>query len=176
MTVLKKNSILIFDTNIFLTGIDFNLIPSQLYTTPQVIEELEVTKYQSKNRTTLNRIMSARETGKLIVKSPSESYKHRVLEKSKETGDHIALSKTDIGIIALTLELKDTEKDETIIYTNDYSVENVCSHFNLSFKPIFKLGIKKKLFFETYCPLCKKIFESTYLQKDCSECGSRLKR
>jgi len=176
MTVPKKNSILIFDTNIFLTGIDFSLIPSKIYTTPQVIEEIEVIKYLSKNRTILNRILAAIETGKLIVKSPPDKYRFRVKEKSKITGDFLKLSETDVGVIALALDLKEFENYEVIVYTNDYSIENLCSHLKLSFKSIFKEGIKKKYLFTLYCPSCKKTYDMSYGEKNCDNCGSELKR
>ena len=176
MIVPKRNSILIFDTNIFLTGIDFTLIPSRLYTTPQVIEEIEVFKYKSKNRTILNRILVAVETGKLIVKSPIEKYYHRVEEEAKLTGDFMTLSKADIGVVALAIELKEVKIDDVIIYTNDYSIENLCLHLNLTFQPFYKAGIKKKYYFEMYCPYCHKIYDSSHLNKFCNECGSKLKR
>ena len=176
MTVPKKNSILIFDTNIFLTGIDFSLIPSKLYTTPQVIEEIEVIKYQSKNRTILNRILAATETGKLIVKLPQDKYRFRVKEKSKITGDFLKLSETDFDVVALALELKEIENDEVFVYTNDYSIENLCFHLNLGFKSIFKEGIKRKYYFALYCPSCKKIYDKSYGEKICDNCGSKLKR
>lgn len=176
MTVPKKNSILVFDTNIFLTGIDFSLIPSKIYTTPQVIEEIDVVKYQSKNRTILNRVLVAIETGKLIVKKSQDIYRFRVREKSKLTGDFISLSETDVDVIALALELKEFENDEVIVYTNDYSIENLCSHLNLGFKSIFKEGIKKKYIFALYCPSCKKIYDKSYGEKNCDNCGSELKR
>ena len=176
MTVPKKNSILIFDTNIFLTGIDFSLIPSKIYTTPQVIEEIEVIKYQSKNRTILDRILVATETGKLIVKLPQDKFRFWVKEKSKITGDFLKLSETDLNVVALALELKEVENDEVIVYTNDYSIENLCSHLNLGYKSIFKEGIKKKYLFALYCPSCKKIYDKSYREKKCDNCGSELKR
>ena len=48
MTALKNNNsknaskILIFDTNIFLTGIDLNIIKDLIYTTPSVIDEIRI--------------------------------------------------------------------------------------------------------------------------------------
>ena len=45
----EKSTIFIFDANIFLTGIDFNVIEGKIYTTPKIIEEIRVKKYQDKN-------------------------------------------------------------------------------------------------------------------------------
>ncbi len=176
MTVLKRNSILVFDTNIFLTGIDFSLIPNEIYTTTQVIEEIEVVKYQEKNRAIATRIFAAKETGQLIIKTPVNKYINYVTINSKSTGDFSSLSETDIGLIALALELQDAKKGDVIVYTNDYSMENLCYHLGLKFKSIFKPGIKKKLNFEIYCPICNKVYPSTNGYNNCDNCGIRLKR
>jgi rRNA maturation endonuclease Nob1 len=99
-----------------------------------------------------------------------------VEEKSKITGDINALSKTDIGLVALALELIKTANNEITIYTNDYSMENLCSELNLKFKTLFKDGIKDKIYFEVYCPYCKTIYKSEDLNKNCERCGLKLKR
>ena len=51
--------ILIFDANIFLTGIDFHLFKGIIYTTPLIIEEVKVRKYKDKNRNIMNKIAAA---------------------------------------------------------------------------------------------------------------------
>ena len=97
-------------------------------------------------------------------------------EKAKLTGDINALSKTDIGLIALALELINTANNEITLYTNDYSMENLCSELNLKFKTLFKNGIKDKIYFEVYCPYCKTTHKSEDLNKNCEMCGLKLKR
>ena len=52
-----KKKLLIFDTNIFLTGINFNLIEGIIYTSPKVIEEITVNRYAEKNRNIINKIV-----------------------------------------------------------------------------------------------------------------------
>ena len=46
----EKPSIYVFDTNIFLTGIDFNVIEAEIYTSPLIIEEVQDRRYVEKNR------------------------------------------------------------------------------------------------------------------------------
>jgi UPF0271 protein len=112
----------------------------------------------------------------LIIQSPNEYYIKKAEEKSKITGDVNALSKTDVELVALALELNETTNSEIFIYTNDYSIENLCSELNLKFKSLFKNGIKSKIHFEVYCPYCKTIFKSEDLHKICDRCGLKLKR
>ena len=176
MIAQKRISVLVFDTNVFLTGIDFTLIPNIIYTTKRVLDEINIPKFREKNRNILNRINATIDTGKLIISSPEENFLKSVIEKSKITGDFKVLSKTDVELIALALQLKDNLPQEVIIYTNDYSMENVCIELNLKFNTIYKDGIKSKWQFEVYCPICKTIHGPESLSSICNRCGSKLRR
>ncbi|GAG90901.1 unnamed protein product, partial [marine sediment metagenome] len=147
-----------------------------IVTTTEIINEIKVEKYKEKNRNILQRIELAIELKKLVIKEPTEYYIKLVEEKSKITGDINALSKTDIGLVALALELIKTANNEIVIYTNDYSMENLCSELNLKFKTLFKNGIKNKIYFEVYCPYCKTTYKSEDLNKNCERCGLKLRR
>ncbi len=172
----EKSPIYIFDTNIFLTGIDFNLIKGKIYTTPKIIEEIKVRKYKDKNRNILNKIEAATSSKKLFITIPSESYVYRVEQKSKSTGDFKALSKADKELIALSLEIMENQDENIMIYSNDYSIENVCSELNIPFSPLNKEGINSKIVWEIYCPFCKSTHKAEDLNKICEKCGSKLKR
>lgn len=172
----KNNEILIFDTNIFLTGVDFNLLKGIIYTTPNIINEIKIDKYINKNRSILNKIQAAIDSKKLILKTPLNKYIDEIEKKSELTGDYNALSNTDKELIALTLELKETVTINITIYTNDYSMENLCSELNIPFSPLFKKGIKSKIIWEVYCPFCKEIYKAENLNKNCEKCGLKLKR
>jgi UPF0271 protein len=170
------DKISIFDTNIFLTGLDFNLFTGLIYTTHSIIEEIEVTKYKEKNRNILNKVQAAIESGKLIVRAPLEKYLQIVEQKSKITGDYKALSDADKEIIAIALEIINKCNQIIMIYTNDYSIENLCSELDIPYSPLGKDGIKKKIIWEVYCPFCNVPYEAEDLNTLCERCGSRLKR
>jgi rRNA maturation endonuclease Nob1 len=176
MIAQKKDSTLIFDTNIFLTGIDFNIFKEKIYTTPEIVKEINVRKYIEKNRNILNKIQAALGNKKLIIRNPKEQYLEKIIEKAKETGDYKALSSQDLSIIALGLELKESEAREVKIYTNDFSIQNLCKALDINFSPLYRDGISKKIEFEVYCPSCKSIYRSEYLNELCENCGLKLKR
>jgi len=176
MTVRKKNSILIIDTNIFLTGIDFNLFEGEIYTTNKIFDEINVSRYRDKNRTILSRFQAALDNGKLHLKTPSEEYIKKVEDISETTGDKKALSDADKEIIALSLEFSLDGQNEVILYTNDYSMQNLCKALGIKFKPLFREGIKRGLKFEIYCPICKIVYDSDFLNRECEKCGLKLKR
>jgi rRNA maturation endonuclease Nob1 len=172
----NKVSHLVFDTNIFLKGLELNLVPGVIYTTPLIIEEIEVKKYKEKNRNILNRIQVALENKKLIIKSPLEKYSSVVEKRAKETGDLKALSKADKHLIALALELINTKNPTVILFSDDYSIENVCSELKIPYSPMYKEGIESKIVWEVYCSFCQKTFKAEDLKKKCEICGSILKR
>jgi rRNA maturation endonuclease Nob1 len=172
----EEVSYLVFDTNIFLKGLEINLIPGIIYTTPKIIEEIKVNKFKDKNRNILNRIQVAIDCKKLIVKSPLEKYLKIVEEGSKKTGDFNVLSIADKDLIAITLDLIDTKTQNVILFSNDYSIENVCSALNVPYSPLYKEGIETKIIWEVYCSFCQKTFKAEDLKKRCEICGSVLKR
>ena len=172
----EKNSILIFDTNIFLIGIDFNVILHKIYTVPTVLEEIEVDQYLSRNRNIINRINIAIESGNLIIKEPSPKYILKVTDISYETGDLKALSEADRQLIALALELIDLTKQEVILYSNDYSIQNCCKELKIHTQSLMKRGISQLIHFEVYCPQCKTLHDAYELNEPCEICGSKLKR
>ncbi|MHA1933044.1 MAG: NOB1 family endonuclease [Promethearchaeota archaeon] len=166
----------VFDTNIFLKGVEFNLIPGIIYTTPSIIEEIKVKKYENKNRNILNRIQVAQESKKLIIKSPIEKYSINVENVAKKTGDFKALSLADKHLIALAIELIDSKNQKVILFSDDYSIENVCFELNIPYSPLYKEGIEKKIIWEVYCSFCQKTFKVEDLDKSCEMCGSKLRR
>ena len=181
MIAQKNNSnnpknIVIFDTNIFLLGVDFNLIGSLIFSTPEVIKEVQDKRYLNKNRNISNRIQAAIESKKLIIQNPSEKYFLLIEKYSKDTGDYNALSPTDKGLIALSLELKETFNQNLILYTNDFSMQNLCSELNITFLPLIREGIKSRIIWEVYCPFCKEIKNAEEFGGECEKCGTKLKR
>ncbi|MFW9818389.1 MAG: NOB1 family endonuclease [Candidatus Thorarchaeota archaeon] len=172
----EKTPIYIFDANIFLSGIDFNVIEGLIYTTHSIIEEVNLRKFKEKNRNILNKITAAIETRKLKIKVPKEKFIDRVKEISKVTGDYNALSDADKEILAVSLELLEKRREGIMVYSNDYSIENVCSELNIPYSPLFKKGIESKIIWEIYCPYCKKLYRAEDLDKTCEICGKKLRR
>jgi len=169
----EKSEIFILDTNIFLLGAEFTLLRGDIYTSPQILAEI---KNNRENRTIINRLQAAMDTGRLKVQKPSEETLKKVVKKSKETGDYRALSEADNEILALALDFKENSINEPILYSNDYSIQNLCAELGLRFASLHRTGIKSKIVWEVYCPHCKTTFSPEYLNRVCERCGSKLKR
>ncbi|MHA1805150.1 MAG: NOB1 family endonuclease [Promethearchaeota archaeon] len=172
----KADKIFVLDANVLFLGVNINLMEALLFTTPSIIDEIEVEKYKEKNRNILNILQAAILGKKLNVKEPSKKYLQVVEEHSKKTGDVQALSQADKELLALTLELRETQELPVILYTNDYSMENVCIHMNLPFSSVKKNGISKKITWQAYCPVCNTIYEPELFKQKCEICGSRILR
>jgi UPF0271 protein len=91
----------------------------------------------------------------------------KVREVAKGTGDSSRLSKTDIELLALALELK------AIMATDDYSIQNLASVLGVEFRPMNMKGITKVVRWNYLCTGCGKVFKEP--QPDCPVCGSALR-
>ncbi|MHA1148162.1 MAG: NOB1 family endonuclease [Promethearchaeota archaeon] len=175
----KNNSnlepvIAVFDTNIFLLGIDFSVLPfKKIITSSKVIEEI---KEGDKNRNIIHKVQAALESQSLFLRTPSPDTIKKIKNESKKTGDLKALSLTDVELIALMVELIQSESHKVLLFTNDFSMQNLCSELKIPFSPLIREGIKKKIIWEVYCPYCKDTFPPEYLNSICENCHSKLKR
>ncbi|MHA1335260.1 MAG: NOB1 family endonuclease [Promethearchaeota archaeon] len=170
----KEDAILFIDTNILLRGFNILVLKSKkIFITPKIIKEI---KQNNRNINVLNQLEAAINGGNLTVQKPEEKYIRKIIDESKKTGDYKALSEADIELLALSLEVKESQNENILIITDDYSMQNICKALNLNYKNYLQKGIKKKISWEIYCPICKKIFEPTYLNEMCDNCDIKLKR
>ena len=104
---------------------------------------------------------------RLKIIEPDKENTNFVLEKAKNTGDLSELSKEDVSVLALCVQLNGE------LVTDDYTVSNVAKHLNLKVIPIMTKGISKVLDSVYICPACNKVFEKI---SNCPICGSKLKK
>ena len=111
-------------------------------------------------------VREARVPPTIKVMRPSEKSISKVKEAAEKSGDLDVLSRTDIEVLALALDLNGT------VVTNDFAVQNVASALGLKFEPVGR-EIRKQVRWEWYCPACGR----TYNRKgECEYCGTPLKR
>ena len=88
-------------------------------------------------------------------------------KESKKTGDFNQLSKQDISVIALCIQLKGE------LITDDFAISNVSKNLDIKISPLMTSGIKDVGTWIHYCPGCRKNFNSG---SECPLCGTLLKR
>ncbi len=158
---MKKAYIL--DAGAFISGVDFE--GGEFYTVPEVLEELREGRARLRAQVGI-------EVGKLAAVSPSG--KEEVLATAEETGDIDSLSRTDVKLLSLGLQLKKKGRD-TVIVTDDYAVQNVARRLGIAIAQAAERGIKRTLIWRKVCRGCGRVYPPTHTGK-CAFCGSRVKR
>lgn len=161
----KHRIVFVHDASGLFAGAPLNL-PGKHYTTPKVVEEVK-----DKHSSLL--LQFALNSSKLEIIEPQRKYLKEVEEEAKKIGEIIALSNTDISIIALALELKYKGYD-VVVVTDDYAVQNTALHLGIEFLSMKTIGIKRTMRYKVYCPICG--WEGVTSLKICPRCESALKR
>lgn len=150
----------ILDASAFYAGVPFRSA-SDCYTTSLVYDEI---KHIKKNDGTMDTLL---ETNRLKIMDADEESKSKAIRASRETGDYQQLSKQDISIIALCLELNGE------IITDDFAITNVARNLGLKVSSIMTEGIRDVGRWVHYCPGCRTDHTKG---KECPMCGTPLKR
>ena len=150
----------ILDASAFYAGVPFRSA-SDCYTTSLVYDEI---KHIKKNHDALGTLL---ETNRLKIREPDLQSMQSAITASKETGDYQQLSKQDISIIALCIEMKGE------IISDDFAISNVARNLGLKISPIMTGGIEDVGKWVHYCPGCRTNHTNG---KECPMCGTPLKR
>ena len=150
----------ILDASAFYAGVPFGS-KEEYYTTTLVYEEI---KHIKKKHDALGILL---ETNRLKIVDPDNRSMNSAIASAKETGDYQQLSKQDISVIALCINLNGQ------IVTDDFAVTNVAKNIGLKTSSVMTTGIQDVGRWTHYCPACRKNHNSG---KNCSICGTTLKR
>ena len=150
----------ILDASAFYAGIPFGSLEEH-HTTPEVFDEVQHIK---KNHDALETLI---QTKRLMVRNPEDEYVKIIKNKAGESGDIQELSKEDISILALCLELQGE------LVSDDFAVSNVASNLGIKVSSIMTSGIKDVGKWMYYCAGCGIEFEKI---SECPQCGNPLKK
>lgn len=150
----------IIDASAFYAGIPFRS-SNEFYTTSLIFDEI---KHIKKNHGAIDILLA---TNRLKIQDPSSEFIDIAIEESKKTGDFNQLSKQDVSLIALCLQLKGE------LITDDFAISNLAKNLDIKVSPLMTSGIKDVGIWILYCPGCRKNFDSG---SECPSCGSILKR
>jgi UPF0271 protein len=160
---------MVLDTSAFVAGFDPFSVSEEQFTTPKVEEEI-----RAKNLTTL-RFNTAIESGRLKISEPSQEFLDKAKAAATSLGDSFVLSKADMEILALALQFKAAGSNPQIV-TDDYAIQNVSTQLGVGFISLATFGIRRVLNWIRYCPACHREYHTNYKSKECSVCGTELKR
>ncbi len=112
---------------------------------------------------------------RLQVKPVNKKFLKETVKKANETGEYLRLSKTDLYTVALAHQIKKEEGKKVIVLTDDYTIQNLCEHMEIDWKPVKERGIRKVAKWELKCTSCGKIWRNTEIEI-CPICGGKLKK
>lgn len=147
----------ILDATSFYAGVPFSS-QEKGFTTPLVFDEI---KHIKKSHDAVQALI---DLGRLDIIEPEKKFTKIVLDKAESTGDLPSLSKEDISVLALCMQMGGD------LVTDDYTVSNVAKHLGLNVIPIMTKGISRVLQSAYFCPACKKKLKNT---SPCPVCGSK---
>jgi UPF0271 protein len=147
----------IADASLFITR---KRLEGSVITVPSVVEEL-----RDENARTTMELMNVR------VEPPLQGLKKEVRSKAGITRDSEELSGTDIDILAKALEY--SRREETILVTDDFAIQNTAIQLGIKVMPAAQRKIKDVLLWEKKCIGCKRRFPEGNI---CPVCGSRMKK
>jgi len=150
----------ILDASAFYAGVPFRS-SSVYHTTSLVYDEI---RHIKKNHGALEILL---ETNRLKIREPDKESTEAAVKAAKDTGDFPQLTKQDISIIALCIEMNGE------IISDDFAISNVVKNLGLKISPIMTQGIKDVGKWIHYCPGCKTNHTNV---KECPICGTLLKR
>jgi len=150
----------ILDASAFYAGVPFRS-SNDYYTTSLVYDEI---RHIKKNHGALEILL---ETNRLKIRESDKESTEVAIKAAKDTGDFPQLSKQDISIIALCIEMNGE------IISDDFAISNVVKNLGLKISPIMTRGIKDVGKWIHYCPGCRTNHTNG---KECPMCGTPLKR
>jgi UPF0271 protein len=116
----------------------------------------------------------ALQLGRLVIRDPRPGTFRRVEREAARRGLHVSLSKADISVVALAVELRG-EGRSVVVVSDDYAVENLAGLLGIPFQPVRTRGISRVEEYEAVCPACG--YRSRRPgERVCPVCGTRLVR
>lgn len=164
---MKK--IVVLDTSAILSG-TINYLPfdTEIYIPQSVITEV-------KDANSKYRLEISMQTGRVKVMNPPIQIVNEVNRVSMSLGEALNLSQTDIEVVALALYLHKSGYS-VIVFSDDYSVQNLCRRFRLKFTSVKTIGIREVRRYIYKCTACNYMSSRLPHDRKCPICGSKLKR
>ena len=121
--------VLVLDTSALIMGLDPLGLEFEIFSVPEVTEELKGQAGPS------YRVVISISSGKLRIRSPTPRSLKQVRDKAKALGDRVVLSDADTSVVALALDLAG-EGMEPIVVSDDYAVQNVAEGIDIAYRPL----------------------------------------
>ena len=161
-----KKVIYVLDSSAFLSGAELSALDAVVV--PSVVEEL--------SRGIESHRMEIMLQGKLKILPPDASFIEIVVKAARETGDEGRLSRTDLEVLAGACQLKDdNSRNEVVILSDDYSIQNLARNMGLSCRSVATDGIREEWRWRMRCRGCGRYFDESP-GPECPICGHVVRK
>ncbi|MFW9923853.1 MAG: NOB1 family endonuclease [Candidatus Thorarchaeota archaeon] len=109
----------------------------------------------------------------IIHSTPGKESILKIKEMAKNTGDLTELSKCDINVLALALDIQSNGYQVEII-SDDYDIQNLAKTAKIPYRGIYWKGITSVYNYYWECIGCRK--RSSIQIDTCIECGSEMEK
>lgn len=159
-----SDKVYVLDASAIIGG--FSSKKFQNYITASVIEEVKDFKSKLFLESTI-------ENGPITIMEPETLDIKNVTDVIRKSGDVLRLSDEDKNLVALAFKLK-REKNDPMVVTDDYSMQNVLKIVEIPFRSVLTEGIKEIYGWVKICKGCKKKYPPEYAFDECEICGTRI--
>lgn len=153
----------VLDASALISGLAPN---KNCYTVMEIVNEIRDVNAKTRVELSLS-------DGTLKVIEPRKAYCDAVRKEANASGDIQNLSENDIKLVALAMQLK--EKQDIVILTDDYSIQNIAQRLGLKFKSTTEGEIKNVFTWKRICRGCGREFKVEYTGK-CDICGTDTRK
>jgi endoribonuclease Nob1 len=164
-----ETKVLVLDTSALVMGLNPSALNLPSYSVTSVLDEL------TPNTLPHTRFVTSRDSGHLTLKKPTPSSMKTVQETSSRVGDAVVLSRADIEVLALALDLKKDGLSPAVV-SDDYAIQNVSETLSIEHASLATFGIAQKFDWIYYCPACFRRYTTEDADQTCRVCGTPLKR
>ena len=164
-----RGRVLVLDTSALVMGLNPSALNLPTYSVPGVMEELIPDTLPH------TRFGASRDSGHLTVRKPTPLSMRNVHETASGIGDVGVLSKADIEVLALALDLKKKGLSPAVV-SDDYAIQNVSEALGIEHASLATFGIARRFDWIYYCPACFRRYTVEDADRVCRVCGTRLKR
>ncbi len=107
----------------------------------------------------------------ITVLEAKRKYMRKVEKLASEYGGKQVLSKADVSVLAIALELRERYNRGVIIITEDYDIQNLSEALSIEYSSVQGKKIKRVLIFYKKCKACGRVYSGDL--DSCPDCGSR---
>ena len=161
-----KHPTYILDTSALLSGKPINTGGFPLITTSGIAAELHPggRDYRA--------FQLLREKG-MSIYEPSATSLARCREAAARSGDIVRLSPTDLGVLAVALDINADPEQEAVVLSDDYSIQNLATILHVKYLGLSQEGITRRIQWVVSCPGCRRRFAEKV--SVCPVCGTKTR-